>query len=130
MILDTTVLIDLMRGDEDAVEAVGRLETEGAVLWVPAPVLFELWEGMERADRPDEERRRIDDVLHGYTLASFDPGHAAHAGRLSGAMVRRGKMMDPLDAQIAGTALATGQPVMTRNRRDFERVDGLGVVPY
>lgn len=130
MIADTTVLVDLLRGDEAAQGEVRRLESEGVLLWVPTPAVFELWEGVERADRPDEEARRIDAVLADYTVLAFERRHAARAGRLSGALLRRGTMLDPLDAQIAGMALEERFPVLTRNARHFERVPGLEVATY
>ena len=130
MIADTTVLVNLLRGDEAAQGEVRRLESTGGILWVPTPAVFELWEGVERADRPDEEARRIDAVLGDYTVLAFERRHAARAGRVSGALLRRGTMLDPLDAQIAGMALEERLPVLTRNTRHFERVPGLEVATY
>lgn len=130
MILDTTLLVDLLRGDERARDEIAMREARGEVLWVPTPVLFELWEGIERADRPDHERRRVEEVLRGYTILDFDGGHAARAGTLSGALARRGEMIDPVDAQVAGAALAEGHAVLTRNTRHYQRVAGLDVQSY
>jgi hypothetical protein len=47
---------------------------------------------------------------------------ALRAGR-----IRRTTQLDVPDALIAATALEHGMPVMTRNRRHFERVAGLVV---
>lgn len=49
---------------------------------------------------------------------------------LDGELARRGETIGPIDAVIAATALHLGEPVVTRNRRDFERVPGLRVVSY
>jgi len=130
VIADTTLLVDLLRGTEAAQREVRRLESEGVLLWVPTPAEFELWEGVERADRPEEEARRIDAVLGGYTVLAFERPHAARAGRLSGALLRRGTMLDPVDAQIAGMALEEQLQVLTRNAKHFERVPDLEVATY
>lgn len=130
MILDTTVLVDLMRGDKATIARIQALEAGGDILWIPTPVLFELWEGIERADRPERERKAVADVLAGYTILAFDATHAAAAGTISGALIRKGEMLDPLDAQIAGVALAEARPLLTRNVRHFERVPGLRVETY
>lgn len=130
MILDTAVLVDLLRGDAAARAAVQRLEDEGEVLWVPAPAVFELWEGIERADRPDDERVGVERVVGEYTSLAFDVRHASRAGRISGQFVRRGTMVDPVDAQIAGCALEERLPVLTRNVKHFERVAELAVETY
>lgn len=127
---DTTLLVDLLQRTNAARAAVQRLESEGVVLWIPTPAIFELWEGMERADRPDEEARKIDAVLADYTVLGFERSDAARAGRVSGALLRRGTMIDPVDAQIAGMALEQRIPVLTRNARHFDRVPGLEVATY
>lgn len=130
MILDTCVLVDLLRGDKSAIARIASLESSGELLSIPTPVLFELWEGIERADRPDDERRRVEAVLAAYSIMPYEAPHAARGGTISGALVRRGEMLDPLDAQIAGVALAEGRSVLTRNKRHFSRVADLRVEDY
>lgn len=130
MILDTTVLVDLLRGDKGAKARVRQLEGEGAVLWVPTPAVFELWEGVERADRPEREREAVESILRAYTVLPFESRHAARAGSLSGRLVRRGEMLDPVDAEIAGMALEERLPVLTRNTKHFRRVPDLAVETY
>lgn len=130
MIADTSFLVDLLRGVPETAETLRRLDADGTTLWIPTPVLFELWEGVERGDRPHEEAAKIQKVTAGYTVLPFDARHAQQAGRLSGDLMRRGRMIEPIDAQIAGMALAEATAVLTRNRKDFERVPGLKVVAY
>lgn len=130
MILDTSVLVDILRGDKAAIARIEQLEASGDLLSIPTPVLFELWEGIERADRPDAERRRVQEVLEGYSLMSYDAAHAARGGTISGSLIRRGEMLDPLDVQIAGVALAEGRAVLTRNKKHFSRVPELRVEEY
>lgn len=130
MIADTCFLVDLLRGVPATADVLRRMESEGTTLWVPTPALFELWEGVERGDRPHEEAAKVRKVTAGYTVLAFDVRHAEQAGRLSGDLARRGRMLEPIDAQIAGVALVEGKAVLTRNRKDFERVPGLNVVPY
>jgi tRNA(fMet)-specific endonuclease VapC len=42
-----------------------------------------------------------------------------------GALEARGLPIGPLDVLIAGTALAHGATLVTRNLREFSRVEGL-----
>lgn len=130
MILDTTVLVDLLRASEAAGARVRELEEDGQLLWIPAPVVFELFEGIERADRPADEQERVGQILDDYTLLAFEPAHARAAGRISGQLVRRGRMLDPVDVQVAGMALAEDRPVLTRDTGDFRRVADLRVASY
>lgn len=130
MIADTCLLVDALRGERAANAFMARLQGEGAFMAIPSMVLFELWEGVERSDRSLEQQRRVEELAASYPVLAFEPRHAQRAGRLSGELVRRGEMLDAVDAQIAGMALAEGLPVVTRNRKDFERVPGLKLVGY
>lgn len=130
MIVDTSVLVDLLRGNAAARERVRELEDAGRLLWVPMPAVFELYEGIARADRPEPERARVRALLDDYTVRVFETEHARRAGELSGRLVRRGQMLDPIDVQIAGVALTEGRPVLTRDVGHFERVGDLDVETY
>jgi predicted nucleic acid-binding protein len=130
MILDTSVVVDLLRRERTAIIRIKSLEASGEMIWIPAPAIFEIWEGIARADRPRQEADRVSGVLDDYTLQSFESRHAARAGRLSGELGRQGIVVDPLNAQIAGIALEERQPVLTRNLRDFQRFPDLKVVAY
>lgn len=130
MILDTTVLVDLLRGRKEAEERIRGLEDEGRLLWIPNPAVLELFEGIERADRPSEERRKVREVIESYTLIPLETDHARRAGTVSGRLVRRGRMLDPIDVQIAGVALVEDRAVLTRNAKHFERIPGLDVATY
>jgi predicted nucleic acid-binding protein len=64
----------------------------------------------------EEQRRRLDDL----------PIDAA-IGELAGLTRRRTGIATP-DALIAATALLHRIPLLTRNRRHFDRIDGLRVL--
>lgn len=130
MILDTSLLVDVLRGEQRACEAVLEREERGELLWIPMPAIFELYEGIALSDRPEPERSRVRSLLGEYTVLDFRTAHARRAGELSGRLVRRGKMLDPIDVQIAGTALAEGDPLLTRDVDDFERVPDLELETY
>lgn len=130
MMLDTTFLVDLLRQDADARDRAAELEAGGEVAWVPAPALYELWEGVERAEDPPREMDRVERVLEGYTWMSVAPTHAIRAGRIAGRLIRRGEMLDPLDVLVAGMAIEEGHAVLTRNVEHFSRVRDLDVESY
>jgi len=52
------------------------------------------------------------------------------AGNISGTLRARGEEIDREDCVIGATALLNDEPVVTRNRAHFERIDGLDVETY
>ena len=107
ILLDTNVLIRVMRGDE----AVGRHYCENlGDLTIPAMVLGELRYGVEKSERREANERLWDGLLE-----SLDG---------------KGKRIDDADVLIAATALTYGCPLVTANVRHFSRFDGLELLNW
>src|SRR3990172_8416494 len=90
-------------------EAYDRLrarkgEGGGEPIYLPTPVLFELWEGVSRSERPREEAAKVREFAAGHDLLPFGDADAPEAGLLSGRLSRSGRMMGTVDVQIAGMA--------------------------
>lgn len=73
---------------------------------------------------PVEQEIAVRALLKAFTEIGVDHAIAEAAG-----LIRRETKIEIADAAIAATALARGLRLMTRNIRDFERVDGLQLVP-
>lgn len=125
MLLDTTFLIDLMDGEKGAVEKARELENDLVQQRISSMTLFELYYGIARASRSDEERARVENVLATKPIQPADTAVMRKAGRRSGELVTDGNQVGDGDAIIGATADVVGEPVLTRNVKDFER---LGVV--
>lgn len=109
LLVDTDVLIDHLRG-------TSRLTADGRALGVSVVSRCELFAGR---DDPDRLRRFLEPMIE----LPIDGTIAELAG-----VTRRMTGIATPDALIAATALRHRIPVMTRNRRHFERVEGLRVV--
>lgn len=105
ILLDTDVLIDHIRGrhsldmDDTAISVITRTE---------------LFAGNER------QEVAVDALLEDCEEMDVDPQIARRAGQ-----IKRHTGLQIADALIAATALKHRLPLMTRNRRHFERVPGL-----
>lgn len=130
-IVDTTFLIDLMRGRERAVDMLERLENEGATLAVTTTTLFEFHRGLETVGGLSaSERKRIAEVVAGRPIYALDAAAAERAGRLDAQLWAAGEPIDPEDACIAGVALSRDEELVTRKAREFSRVPGLRLRTY
>ena len=123
MLLDTSFLIDLMNGDEDAVEKARELESELVQQRLSAMTLFELYYGAARSNQSESEREKIENVLASKPVHPADSAVMRKAGRLSGELMNDGKAVGDGDVIIAATAAVLEEPVLTRNIDDFERLD-------
>lgn len=130
MIEDTSFVIDVLRGDADALAVLDLIERESRPEKVSAVTVLELFEGVARADVPAEKRDAVTDVLESKHVVAADQAVMRKAGRLSGELISDGEQIDREDCVIAATALVEDEPVVTRNVDHFERVPGLAVESY
>ena len=129
MILDSTFLIDVLRGDADVSELIGEIDASGTP-FVSAVTVMELHEGVHLADATDAERSRVSELLAGINELPFDRACAMRAGEITARLVSEGEPIDETDVMIAATALVNDRPVVTRNVDHFDRIGGLDTVTY
>ena len=127
-VLDTDILLDAMRGREETIRFIDGLIVGTQPVAVSAVSVMQLHEGIARAVRRDREAERVKAALLGVVTYPFTHGVAERAGALQGELLRRGRPVPTADLMIAATALHHGEPVATRNVRDFRRIPGLVLV--
>jgi len=128
MILDTTFLVDVLRGAESVADLVSDLDEEAP--YVSSITVMELHEGVHVADTTETQRDAVAELLTEINELPFDRDCAMAAGRLNAELVSAGERIDETDVMIAATALVHDHPVMTRNVDHFERADEVEVVSY
>jgi len=120
VLLDTSVVIDLLRGNRAALDAVRGAVEAGHDLAASVVVKVEVLAGM----RPHEEQptRRL---LDGISWIAVDDLIAEGAGMFASQYARSHSGIDPMDYIIAATAHVIGAPedagaaLWTRNVRHF-----------
>jgi tRNA(fMet)-specific endonuclease VapC len=63
-------------------------------------------------------------------ILPFDNQAAAVAGQLRAELEAQGTPIGPYDILIAATALTNSSPLVTHNRREFERIPQLALVDW
>lgn len=114
LLLDTTILIDVLRHRSGRRELLTEIVHAGHTLATTAINLAEIYAGM----RPTEEAgtKMFLDSLECYPVTA---AIARRAGRLKWEWSQKGRMLALDDMLIAAAALEHGLALMTDNRMDF-----------
>ena len=123
--LDTNTVIHYFKGLGRVIERLHA--TPPAELAVPSVVVHELEVGVLKSDNPEQRRQQLYTLLTHITILPLGDGEAKTAARVRVKLEAQGQGIGPLDTLIAGTALHHGATLITRNTREFGRVDGLKV---
>lgn len=125
--LDTSTVVAILRNQPPLVrQRLRRAMARGAAVSVPSVVVYELWYGVERSARRNENAERVRAFLAGNVqVVSFDEEDAAVAGEIRAALESTGNSIGPYDLLIAAQALRRGASLVTANVAEFARVPGL-----
>jgi predicted nucleic acid-binding protein len=129
VLLDSTFLHDLVRGEADADARLDELIAAGAPVAISALTVFEVGVGLRGAG--EQYRDRFAAVVDELDVVAFEIAAAWRALRIQRDLYDAGEAIGTVDVLIAGTALErTDQRILTRNTDEFGRVDGLSVETY
>ena len=113
-LLDTTVLIDYLRGNWGAVELVNGLARGGHNLAVCCVSVAELYTGLSLA-----QRTKADGLTSGLDYYNISVAAAKEAGSYRHDYARQGMALSVADTLIASTAIDKGAILVTANTKDF-----------
>jgi predicted nucleic acid-binding protein len=120
LLLDTTVLIDALRG-RPAAERVRGLREQGQLPWICAINVEEVLRGTREREQPLVLR-----FLEGLRLAPLGREEGVRAGHWRREHARKGVTLSQADCLIAATAVGIGARLATGNPKHFP-MDGLDV---
>ncbi len=117
--LDTDVIIDYI--NQKGPRRVEPLLDKNAEIYVSTVSVFEL--GLRTTNR-----ERAESFLRLVKILDFDYASALTASTISRELTKKGTPLDFRDVFIAASCMANQYVLVTNNKRDFERIDGLRIM--
>jgi len=122
-LLDTNLCIRVLRERSPVLRERFNREADG--LAISSIVLTELLHGAAKSARPEANRREVENFAARLDVLAYDAAAADHAADIRAALERQGRSIGGYDVLIAGHARSRGLIVVTGNRGEFDRVEGL-----
>jgi tRNA(fMet)-specific endonuclease VapC len=124
-LLDTNTFIYFFKGQ--GLIADRLLATPPKEIGLSAVVLYELETGIAKSQHPTKRKRQLESLINSIVLIPFSEREAKASAQLRSKLETAGNPIGTLDTLIAGTALAHGAILVTRNLREFARIGELRV---
>ena len=128
VIVDTDLLIDLLRKDEKATAFISLLEKRRCLLATTAVNVFELYHGAHKSNQKAEALKSTRDLLKDLVLLPLTPRSAEKAGQITSTLEARGQLIGLRDTLVAAIAITRQYEVATRNVKHFSKIDALQTI--
>ena len=128
VIIDTDILIDLLRNMEKVVNFLGELEEKRTLLSTTIINAFELYHGAYKSRRREENLAATRKLLNRLILLPLGLRSAETAGRIYAELEAKGQPIGLRDALTGAIALMKGYALVTRNVEHLRRIPGLTVI--
>ena len=129
MILDTSFIIDLLRGNSAATAKIIEIEKKNEPIATTTISVFEIAQGLPRKASEEKTEKTLE-LFRSINIIGFDFESAIEAGNIQRRLMATGQKIDPEDAMIAGIAKTQRQKVLTRNEKHFRIIHGLEIETY
>jgi len=128
-ILDTSFLVDLIRGRREAQEMLSELEEIRAPLFTTPITVLEVYRGAHLSGNPEKNLEVAKEILASLLVLPLDDEACQVFGALSARLKSEGKRIREFDELIASIALCHDGEIVTRDAH-FLEVPGLKVLGY
>ncbi len=126
--LDTNTVLDYFRNRGNVAKNLFSVPPGEVAL--PAIVAYEVWFGVLGSQNAKRRESQYEQFLGTVRILDFDSAVTRRAAEMRHALEQRGQGIGPMDTLIAATALAHNATLVTRNLREFARVEGLKVADW
>jgi tRNA(fMet)-specific endonuclease VapC len=129
--LDNTFLADLIRKSLEANKKMDSLVKQGDTLSTTVINCAELFYGAYKSNNVDKEKANMKLVLSRFIVFEMDEVSAERFVEILSKLEKQGQKIADRDVMIAAIAMSKGENrVVTRNKKDFEKIPQLIVETY
>jgi tRNA(fMet)-specific endonuclease VapC len=123
--MDTSFLLDLLRGKRNAILELEKIENDGERITTTPISASELFEGAYRSKNSELEVGKVRELLRRVELLEFTSHACEIYGKLANELKSLGRKIGDLDTLIACVALSHNESILTANVNHFRKVPGL-----
>lgn len=126
VLLDTTILIDILRGETRAIAKIDELRSDSA-LYTTTLNIYEVLRGIKTLQKDKEKHlNALNILISNINIIDFGLSAAERASEIYSELRKKGAIIDSIDYLIAGTCISNGiYVIITRNDKHFENIKEL-----
>lgn len=125
-LLDTNICIYIIKKKPEIVLEKFKTFHLG-IIGISTITLAELQYGIRKSSNPDKNLMALNQFLIPLEIIDFDYKATIEYGLIRTELEKKGTPIGPLDTLIGAHALSLGLTIVTNNKKEFERIEGLKI---
>ncbi len=127
-IIDTDLLIDLLRNKQQTADFIVKLEEKNYSLATTAINIFELHHGAHKSKESEKNLQATNRLVSRLSILPFTSKAAQKAGHIYAQLENQGQPIGLRDTLIASIAITRESSIATRNQAHFSRIADLKII--
>ncbi len=123
-LLDTSIHIAFLRGEEDVVSKVEAYLEEFDMLSLSIITYYEILRGRKYIEN-EKKLRGFEELMDKSEIITLDREIIDRASEIYAELKRRGELIEDADILIAASCLVKGMVLVTDNEEHFRRIESL-----
>lgn len=127
-LLDSNIIIYMFNGNRNVLQNFASHSP--SQIAIPSLVLYELQVGITKSSSPSRRIQQLKQLLSIIQVMPFGEAEAKEAAQIRADLERIGMGIGPIDTLIAATAIVAGSTLVTRNVKEFGRIQHLKIINW
>ena len=126
VVLDTDLLVALLRGNEEAIEKVRNIGGQGEAC-ITSITSYELYKGVYLSSNPAKNLIQVNNLLNNIKILHFDLESSKISAEIYPHLKKKGALTNIMDQMIASIAISKNETLITRNLKHYKNTPNLRI---
>ncbi|NCB13624.1 MAG: type II toxin-antitoxin system VapC family toxin [Erysipelotrichia bacterium] len=127
-LLDTNTVIYFFKGLGDISKNLFNVSPKD--IFIPSIVVYELEVGIAKSNDSQKRQEQLKKLLSQINIINFTQTEAVQSAKIRADLEKKGTPIGSIDILIAGCAKANNLILVTRNTKEFQRVESLQLIDW
>jgi len=129
LILDTDILVALLKGEPDAIQTIRALEEKNDRIATTAVTAYELLKGAYISSKPKENIEKVQEIISNVQVLDLSLKACEEASKIYRDLRKAGSLIGEFDVLITAIARMYDEIIMTRDEH-FTFIRGIKVTEW
>lgn len=127
-LLDTNTVIYFFKGLGDISKNLFNVSPKD--IFIPSIVVYELEVGIAKSNDSQKRQEQLKKLLSQINIINFTQTEVVQSAKIRADLEKKGTPIGSIDILIAGCAKANNLILVTRNTKEFQRVENLQLIDW